>query len=110
MLRLLELRTERKLSQRAIAQKLHISQGTYNNWEHSKTQPSIEQLIEISRFFNVSVDYLIGNADDYGLINVKDNLAPEQRKMLQLFDRLDPDTKTALIALLHSIAEKQYNI
>lgn len=110
MLRLFELRTERKLSQRAIAQKLHISQGTYNNWEHSKTQPSIEQLIEISRFFNVSVDYLIGNADDYGLINVKDNLAPEQRKMLQLFDRLDPDTKTALIALLHSIAEKQYNI
>lgn len=110
MLRLLELRTEKKLSQREMAKKLNISQGTYNNWEHAKTQPSIEQLIEISRFFNVSVDYLIGNADDYGLINVKDNLSPEQRKMLQLFNRLDHDTKTALITLLNSISQKQYTI
>lgn len=110
MIRLLELRNEKKLSQRAIAAKLNISQGTYNNWENSRTQPSIEQLIELSRFFNVSVDFLIGNSDDYGLINVKDNLAPEQRKLLQLFDRLEPGTRSAVMALLNAISEQQYTI
>lgn len=42
MNRLLELRTENNLTQRAIAKLLNVSQGTYNNRENSNTQPSIE--------------------------------------------------------------------
>ena len=48
MIRLLELRNEKNWSQREIAKKLFISQGTYNNWENGKTEPSIEQLISLS--------------------------------------------------------------
>ena len=64
MIRLFELRTEKELSQREIAKRLFISQGTYNNWENGKTQPSIEQLILLSKLFDVSIDYIVGNADD----------------------------------------------
>ena len=62
MIRLLELRSEKKLSQRDMAKKFNISQGTYNNWENSKTEPSVEQLIQLSDFFDVSVDYFIGRS------------------------------------------------
>ena len=51
MIRLFELRTEKELSQRAVAKEMSVSQGTYNNWENGKTQPSIEQLIALSNFF-----------------------------------------------------------
>lgn len=64
MIRLLELRTEKELSQREVAKRLFVSQGTYNNWENGKTQPSIEQLILLSKLFDVSIDYLVGNCDD----------------------------------------------
>lgn len=64
MIRLFELRTEKELSQREIAKRLFISQGTYNNWENGKTQPSIEQLILLSKLFDVSIDYIVGNTDD----------------------------------------------
>lgn len=64
MIRLFELRTEKELSQREIAKKLFISQGTYNNWENGKTQPSIEQLILLSKLFDVSIDYIVGNSND----------------------------------------------
>lgn len=64
MIRLFELRTEKELSQREVAKKLFVSQGTYNNWKNGKTQPSIEQLILLSKLFDVSIDYIIGNSED----------------------------------------------
>ena len=65
MIRLLELRQEKEWSQREVARRLFISQGTYNNWENGKTQPSIEQLIALSKLFEVSIDYLVGNTAEY---------------------------------------------
>lgn len=73
MIRLYELRSEKGLSQRKIAERFNISQSTYNNWENSKTQPSISQLLSLAEFFGVSVDYLLGNCDDFGNITYKDS-------------------------------------
>lgn len=64
MIRLLELRKEKEMSQREVAKRLFVSQGTYNNWENEKTQPSIEQLILLSKLFDVSIDYIVGNSED----------------------------------------------
>lgn len=64
MIRLLELRKEKEWSQRDTAKRLFVSQGTYNNWENGKTQPSIEQLIALSKLFDVSIDYIVGNSTD----------------------------------------------
>lgn len=69
MIRLLELRQEKEWSQREVAQKLFISQGTYNNWENGKTQPSIEQLIALSKLFDVSIDYLVGNSREFDFVS-----------------------------------------
>lgn len=60
MIKLSELRNEKGLTQREIAKIFNVSQGTYNNWENGKTQPSIEQLVTIADFFGVSIDYLVG--------------------------------------------------
>ena len=107
MNRLFELRTEANLSQRAIAKLLNISQGTYNNWENSNTQPSIEQLIELSRLFKVSVDYIICNSDEYGFTDINDKISDEQKFLLQLFDRLDHEGKTSLLNFLQSTTKSR---
>ena len=60
-MRLYQLRTEKGLSQRDIAKELHISQATYNNWENGKTEPCISKLVDMSKFFQVTIDYLIEN-------------------------------------------------
>lgn len=100
MIRLFELRTEKGLSQREIAKILQISQGTYNNWENEKTQPSIEQLISLSKLFAVSVDYLIGNTDEFGTVRAENTLLTEERTLLKLFRGLEDDAKKALLAFL----------
>ncbi len=69
MIRLLELRNEKEWSQREVAKRLYISQGTYNNWENGKTQPSIEQLISLSKLFDVSIDYIVCNSPEIEITN-----------------------------------------
>ena len=81
MTRLFELRKERGLSQRDMAVEFSVSQSTYNNWENARTQPSIEQLIAMARFFEVSVDYLVGNSDDAGTINYITTLSPDEKRV-----------------------------
>lgn len=103
MIRIFELRKERGLSQREAAKIFGVSQGTFNNWENSNTQPSIEQLIAIARFFEVSVDYLIGNADDIGVINLISTLTPEQREVISLFSALPESARNATLTVLRQM-------
>jgi transcriptional regulator with XRE-family HTH domain len=108
MIRLLELRTEKNLSQRDMAKILNISQGTYNNWENQNTQPSIEQLITIANYFGVSVDYLIGNSDDLGVINY--NVTnDENNKILNMLSAAPSKLKQAIVTILSEYYNKDTN-
>ena len=61
--RLKELRTQQKLSQRYMAEKLHIKQQSYSRYELATGEPSLATLREIAIFFDVSTDYLLGLED-----------------------------------------------
>lgn len=62
-LRLKELRKERKISQAEFAKQFCVSNGAVGNWEAGKRQPDSDTLVRIAKFFNVSVDYLLGSED-----------------------------------------------
>lgn len=59
-MRLRDLREDRDLSQRAVAELLHIRQNTYSQYETGHRQIPIALLIELSVFYGTSVDYLLG--------------------------------------------------
>ena len=102
MIKLYELRTENGLSQRNIAKILNISQGTYNNWENGKTEPSIAQLIELSKFFEISVDYLISNSDDTGIINYNKNITEYEKALLDNFNQLPTTLQNNIFELIQN--------
>jgi len=60
MLRLKELREKRRLSQDGLALKLSVSQSTISAYEIGERTPDLETLIAIAKFFDVSLDYLVG--------------------------------------------------
>ena len=59
-MRLRDLREDRDLSQRAVAELLHIRQNTYSQYETGHRQIPIALLSELSAFYGTSVDYLLG--------------------------------------------------
>lgn len=58
--RLRLLRESRKITQIRLSTHLGISQEAISAYERKESMPNIDVLIEISRFFNVSIDYLLG--------------------------------------------------
>lgn len=102
MIRLFELRTEQGLSQRQLAKILNVSQGTYNNWENGKTQPSIEDLIKISGIFGVSVDYLICNQVEEVVVREDKDVL---RKVYRLLQKLDDESLQAIATIIEKIVE-----
>lgn len=61
--RLKELRQQKGVSQREIAKAVGVSQTGFLRWEQGKNQPTLENLMELCKYFDVSVDYLIGYTD-----------------------------------------------
>lgn len=61
--RLKELREERKMTQKQVAQALNLNSVTYLRYEKSQREPSLSVLADMASFFGVSVDYLLGLSD-----------------------------------------------
>lgn len=53
------LRKKREITQAQIPDYLNINRATWSNYEIQRTEPSLEQLIEISTFFRISLDDLL---------------------------------------------------
>lgn len=60
--RLKFLREERKLTQVELGKILNISNQAVSTWEKDK-EPNYDTLKKIANYFNVSIDYLLGNTD-----------------------------------------------
>ena len=58
--RLKQLRLEKNLSQRHVAEILNYGYTAVSNYEKGINEPSLKDLARIADFFDVSVDYLIG--------------------------------------------------
>ena len=66
------MRNEKNLSQEQLAEKLNVTRQTISNWENGKFYPDIDSLVNLSKFFNVSLDDLL-SYDDKVLDYLKDS-------------------------------------
>ena len=63
MNRLKELRKEKKLTQKELAEKTDIPYRTLQRWENGETDIKSDKANELAKLFNVSVSYLLGYSD-----------------------------------------------
>lgn len=78
--RLKSLRAKMGLTQADLAKKLSLTRASVNAWEMGLSAPSTPFIVELSRLFNVSTDYLLG-LDDTAVIRT-DNLSDEEIAVL----------------------------
>ena len=64
MYRIRELREDRDLSQKELAQVIRTTQQQYSKIETGKADISGEKLILLAKFYRVSADYILGLTDD----------------------------------------------
>ena len=87
--RIAHLRTVYRLTQSQLAEKLGVSEELLGKWETGEKIPSLEEVLKLSDFFKVSVDYLTK-----GIVRDGDNIVinrqPTQEELLEDFEKLFP--------------------
>lgn len=62
--RLSLLINERKTSKQAVANAINVSRPAVSQFASGENLPSVEKLVALANYFNVSIDYLVGRSDD----------------------------------------------
>lgn len=99
---LIKIREEHSLSQKDIADILHIDRKTYNHYETKEKIIPIKHLVSLSEYFDVSVDYLLGftNLKQYNNVKKVDKL--EAGKRLKEFRKEHKLTQVKLASILNT--------
>lgn len=62
--RLKQLIEQHNISQQALADAINVSRPAITQLCSGTNQPSVETLVDIAHYFDVSLDYLIGDTDN----------------------------------------------
>jgi transcriptional regulator with XRE-family HTH domain len=79
-LRIRELRLKKNISQLKVARLSGVSKSSYNYYELDDRKPTLDAIIKLADFFEVSADYLIGRTNDPDEIRIT-NLPEEYKEM-----------------------------
>lgn len=81
-LKLKELRLIKGISQQEIADYLHCTSVTYSRYENGSRSPSLDLLVKLADYFDVTLDYLLGreNISENGLTKYEIDLINASRK------------------------------
>ncbi len=105
--RIKKLRVERGLTQEEFGKLFGIVKSTVSLYESGKSTPDDEMKKNIAKYFNVSLDYLMGVSDARNPYNkniksndTDDELTPEEKELLEKI-KADPD----LSILFHDLKD-----
>lgn len=85
--RIKQLREQMNMTQTDLARKLHITRSAVNSWEMSLSAPSISNVIELAKIFNVTVDYLLTLTDKV-TVDITELTWEEQKAVLNMVNCL----------------------
>ncbi|WP_195283547.1 helix-turn-helix domain-containing protein [Harryflintia acetispora] len=108
--RLKELRTEKGLSQRALAEEIPVAKQTVSGYEKQGNVPDIEILMRIADYFGVSVDYLIGAVDvRTPITKIKTNeLTSSENELIGNLRSLPPEVQENVKLLVAQFKKYRY--
>ncbi len=112
-MRLKELRIEKNLTQSELAGKIKTSQRNIGRWENEENEPTATFIIELANFFEVSTDYLLGREDDFGNVNIVNDVSTfyteEEKNLIKEYRKLDEPLKKILLTTIETWKGSEIN-
>ena len=73
-------RKKNNLSQDELAEKIGVSRQSVSFWETGQTQPTLDNIISLSKIFNISSDELLGNTESINIMQNEDSVSTIKKK------------------------------
>ncbi len=75
--KLKKLRMDKNLTQKDLADQLHVTFQTISKWENDENEPDIATLKELAKLYECSIDYLLSEEDEQPVEEVKEETQQE---------------------------------
>lgn len=102
-----DLLKEQKKTQKDLTDFLGITKNAFTNWKNGDNTSYLKKLPEISDFFNVSVDYLLGKTNIPNSSELDEQLKDEQFALWGEVKDLTDDEKQDVIDFIDYIKSKR---
>lgn len=104
------IRLEHNLTQSQLSERVGIAQATIACYENGQREPHILSLISYADYFECTIDYLIGRADEFGNLSISNKsnaicVTAEERDLIQKFRTLNKINKFKLIGYIDRIID-----
>ncbi len=108
MLNLKLLRTEKGISQQALADEFNLSQQSIYKYEHNLAEPDITTLKNFAEYFGVTIDYLVGYAPRSNIDNVPilGEITTSEIELIKKIRKLRPEIRSSIQLLTENLKEK----
>ena len=101
MNKLKKLRKELNLSQEQLAKRTNTTQRNISYWENENVEMPSIAAISLASFFNVSVEYLLGVTDDFGIPVLQNNKSDIEL----IYESLNPRQQERLLSYAQGLLE-----
>lgn len=100
------LRLEKGLSQRRLANDLNLLQQSICKYENKDTEPNIATIRAMAEFFDTSIDYLVGHTNIRGRMEnaIPADLTEQELKHIENLRRLSPEVRENIDTLIYNLA------
>lgn len=105
-----DLREDRDLKQKTVAEYLGISQQTYSNYENGRRDIPLWAVLKLSEYYKVSTDYLLGTDTSYmGSSNLSRKYLGDvtMHDVLFRIQKLDNEKRRELLQFIRFLGEKE---
>ena len=100
MNRLKDLREDHDLKQQEVADILKISRPYYQCYESGKHEIPLRHCIVLAKFYNVSIDYIVGIIPKPKALNENKTLETKYDRIIEKFKKADSKTQKVIQILL----------
>ena len=103
------LRSDKGISQQALVEIICISQQSMNKYENHNIEPDITTLTLLAKYFNTSVDYLIGNTEINHIIEKLEpyELNDDESALINDFRKLNETEKESIKTVIANYLNKK---
>ena len=107
MLRLKDLREEKGILQKELAHAINRTRACISSWEQGKTEPSIDDLLKLADFFEVTIDCLVGREGHFVKTIDKDEIKELESTLITCFRRLPDYEQYRTVGFAQALAATQ---
>jgi len=104
------LRNEKNMSMKALGDSIGVAESTISLYETGKREPDFSTIINIAKYFDVSIDYLMGLNEQKKASPSEDELAPllQEPLMKEIYEtalQLSPEARKIILAQIGAVKD-----